>query len=353
MDKALFRSPRVTRAPLAALLVAAALLIAPVSARGVGSVSTVSPRPLGMGGAFTAVEDEVASVVWNPAALSPPRCRRGWNVRVHANVLGGPAIVRETGLLKGIHTEPFRDLPGGEKLVYAVGSVAKAASVRRGQLSFGALLLEERLDPAGLVESQGLADPTDLIEATYSGVAFSFHLAPSVSFGFSQLIFAGFDEQGRRRYGGGRIYGALLKPNPAVAVGFTYVDVASGFQDYRRPIEGLAPRTMNAGISYRPSPSILVTFDLRDMAELHNDTSLEPRAGVEWNLWGRGALRAGFFREDGGESTVVSLGAGAIPMNGCFRRGEAHRSDGFVLNYTVLLSEDSGPRHLVSALLHF
>ena len=44
---------------------------------------------------------------------------------------------------------------------------------------------------------------------------------------------------------------------------------------------------------------------------------------------------------------------GAIPMNGCFHRDEALPSDGFVLNYAVLLSEDSGPRHLISALLHF
>jgi len=300
-----------------------------------------------------AVEDELAAVVWNPSALSPPLCRRGWNVRVHANILGGPAVVRETGLLTGVHTEPFRGLPGGEKLAFAVGSLVKSVTVRRGQLSFGVVLLEEHLDPRGLIESQGLADPTYLLEAHYSSAAVAFRLAPRVSIGISQFVLAGSDGAGERTYGGGRSYGATLRPNDAVTVGFTYFDVSRGFGDYRRSIEGLAPRTMNAGIAFRPVPSVLLTFDLRDMAELHADTSLEPRAGAEWNLWGRGALRAGFFREDGGESPVLSLGVGAIPMNGCYHRGEALRSDAFVLNYAVLVSEDSGPRHLISALLHF
>ncbi len=338
---------------LAGALALAAVALAPQDSLAVGSVSTVAPRPLGMGGAFVAVEDEMAAVTWNPAALSPPRCRRGWNLRLHGNILGGPAIVRETGLLTGVHTEPFRDLPGGERLVFAVGGLVKSATLRRGQLVLGVLLLEEQLDPGGLVESQGLADPAYLLDAHYSGVTIAFKLAPTVSIGVSQMVFAGVDETGSRRYGSGRIYGALLRPNDIVTVGFTYLDISQGFQDYRRSIEGFAPRTMNAGISVRPVPSILLAFDLRDMAEQHADTSLEPRVGIEWNLWGRAAVRAGAFREGGGESTVLSLGVGAIPMIGCFRRGEALRSDGFVLNYAVLLSEDSGPRHLISALLHF
>ena len=342
---------RLLTATLAAFLLFAALT--PHVAVAVGSVSTVAARPLGMGGAFVAVEDELAAVAWNPAGLSPPRCRRGWNARVHANILGGPAVIRETGLLTGVHTDPFRDLPGGEKLFVAVGSLVKSVTLRRGQLAIGALMLEEQLDPRGLIESQGLADPAYLLDAHYSGVAVAFKLAPTVSIGISQMVYAGVRESGERRYGSGRIYGAMLRPNDIVTVGFTYFDLSHGFRDYRRGLEGLAPRTMNAGISFRPVRSVLLTFDLRDMAELHSDTSLEPRAGIEWNLWGRAAVRAGAFREDGGGSTVLSLGVGAIPMIGCFHRGEALRSDGFVLNYAVLLSEDTGPRHLISALLHF
>jgi len=338
---------------LAGALTLAAVVLAPSVSLAVGSVSTVAPRPLGMGGAFMAVEDEVAAIVWNPAGLSPPRCRRGWNVRLHANILGGPAIIRETGLLTGVHTEAFRDLPGGEKLVIAAGGFVKSVTFRRGQLVMGLLLLEEQLDPRGLIESQGLADPSYLLDAHYSGLTVAFKLAPTVSIGVSQMVFAGVDETGSRRYGTGRIYGALLRPNDIVTVGFTYFDVSQGFQEYRRSIDGLAARTVNAGISLRPVPSVILTFDLRDMAELYTDTSLEPRAGIEWNLWGRAAVRAGAFREDGGESPVLSLGIGAIPMIGCFHRGEALRSDGFVLNYAVLLSEGSGPRHLISALLHF
>ncbi len=338
---------------LVTLLVALAILGAPGRSSAVGSVSTLAPRPMGMGGAFLAVEDEIVSAVWNPAALSPPRCRRGWNVRIHGNILGAPAIVRETGLLTGVHTQPYADLPVGEKVALAVGSAIKGITLRRGQFFAGLVFVEERLDPVGLVESQGLADPEYLLNEHASGLSVGFELDPRVSLGFTQLVFAGRGGSDRRVYGAGRIYGALLRPNDEVTVGFTYFDFSRGFHESRSAIEGFGARTMNAGITYRPVSPLLVSFDLRDMAEKHAATSLEPRVGLELNLWGRGAIRAGAYREDEGETAVLSLGAGAIPMVACFHSDEGFRSDGFVLNYAVLLADGSKPRHLISALLHF
>lgn len=322
-------------------------------ASGVGSVSTVAPRPLGMGGTFVAVRGELAAMAWNPAGFNPPRCRTGVNLRVHANILGGPAVIRETGLLSGVYTEPFSELPDGEKLFVAIGSVVKGVTMRRGGLAIGMLLLEEQLDPAGLEEDQGLSDPTRLLDAYYSTLTVSFILAPAVSIGLSQVIFSGLDGSGERLYGGGRVYGAMLEPNDRVTVGFIYYDVANGFKNYRREIEGLASRTMNAGLTFRPTKNLVLAFDLRDLAEKHPDTALEPRFGAEWNLWGRGAFRGGLYREDDGESVVLSLGAGAIPMIACFKGQDAFRADSFVLNYAVLLKGGAGPRHLISVLLHF
>ncbi len=98
---------------------------------------------------------------------------------------------------------------------------------------------------------------------------------------------------------------------------------------------------------------MLITFDLRDLSEKHPETSLEPRVGFEWNLWGRGALRAGAYREDAGETSVLTLGMGSIPASACVRSGRTPGGDAFVLNYTVLLTQEGAPRHLLSVLLHF
>jgi len=318
-----------------------------------GSVSTVSPRPLGMGGAFLAVEDESAAVAWNPAALRPPLCSRSGSFRFHANILGGPAVARETGLLTGVEKSPFRDLPGHEKLLVAVGSVLKSVTFARGGFSAGVLLLEEQLDPATLADSRGLADAGDLLDAYYANIAVAFVLDPRVSIGAAGTVFYGWDASGDRSTGVGRSYGALLRPNERVSVGITYFDLVSGFSDYRRAIEGLAPRTMNAGICFRPHGSLLLALDLRDLAEKHSDTGLEPRLGIEWDPWGRFALRAGTFREGGEGSQVFTFGVGAIPMVGCWEGLERPRSDAFVLNYAVLVREGAGPRHLLSAILHF
>ena len=325
----------------------------PALSLAVGSVSTVSPRPLGMGGAFMAVEDQLAAAVWNPAAFTPPQCIAGGGFRAHVNILGGPAIIRETGLLTGVESEEFAALDLPEQALVAIGSVMKSAAFRRGGFSAGVVLLEEHLDPVALIEEQGLADADDLLSAYYSTAVLSFRLDPRVSIGMSVTLFSGDDGLGGRRHGSGRAYGALLRPNDSVTVGLSYLDFPSDFGHYRRTIEGLGPRTMNAGMVWRPRESLTLSFDLRDLAEKHGDTSLEPRAGLEWNLWNRGALRAGGFREEGGERDVLSLGAGAIPMRPCWRAPGAPPGDEYVLNYAVLLSEGGHPRHLLSAVLHF
>ncbi len=338
---------------MSSLTVVLCLSLAFSPASGVGSVSTVAPRPLAMGGAFVAVSDELAAMAWNPAGLNLPECRTGVNLRIHANILGGPAVIRETGLVSGVHTEPYSELPGGEKFAVAVGSVVKGVTMRRGGLAVGLLLLEEYLDPVGLEEAQGLSDPTHLLDTYYSTLTIGFSLAPTVSIGVSQVIFSGWDGSGQRLYGGGRIYGAMLNPNDRVTVGLVYYDVADSFESYRRDIEGLADRTMNAGLTFRPVRNLILAFDLRDLAEKHSDTALEPRIGAEWNLWGRGAIRGGLYREDDGESVVLTLGMGAIPMVACFKGRDALRADSFVLSYAVLLKSGTGPRHLISVLLHF
>ena len=194
--------------------------------------------------------------------------------------------------------------------------------------------------------------PAISCDGYYSALCVVFHLGDTVSIGASQTVFARM-EGGERRFGVGRSYGALLEPNSQVTVGLVYVDLPPGFDDYRRDVEGIAPRTMNAGVAYRPIESLVLTLDLRDLAEKHQGTALEPRAGLEWNLWGQGALRAGLYREESTGANVFSVGVGAIPMPGCRTAGDDRRSDGFVLNYASLLSDADGPRHLLSVLLHF
>jgi hypothetical protein len=306
-----------------------------------------------MGGAFMAVEDDPAAMAWNPAGLIRPSCGPRAHVDLHVNILGAPSIARETGLLSGSESDQFGSLPAFEKLTVVLGSVFKSVSLHSGSVAAGLLMLEEHLDPGGLSEARGLADAAALLDGYYSTATFAFQLAPSVSIGISETIFSGRDSMGHRETASGRAYGVILRPNDQVTVGLTYIDLPEGFEHYREEIEGLGARTMNAGVAYRPLPSLLLAFDLRDLAERHEDTDVEPRAGVEIDLWGTAALRAGAFREDGGSTDVLTLGVGAIPMRTCpSARGNATR-DAFVLNYAVLLREEGPPRHLLSGILHF
>jgi hypothetical protein len=306
-----------------------------------------------MGGAFMAVEDDPAAMAWNPAGLIRPDCGPRTGFDLHVNILGAPSIAGETGILSGSESEPFEPLPAFEKLTVVLGSVFKSVSLRSGSVAAGVLMLEEHLDPAGLTESRGLADADDLLDGYYTTATFAFQLAPSVSIGISETIFSGWDRAGGRETASGRAYGAILRPNGYVTVGLTYIDLPEGFQHYREEVEGLGARTMNAGVAYRPFPHLLMALDLRDLAERHERTAVEPRAGIEVSLWGRAALRAGAFREDGGRTDVLTVGIGAIPMHTCRERRGSAAADAFVLNYAVLLREEGTPRHLLSGILHF
>jgi hypothetical protein len=308
---------------------------------------------MAMGGAFMAVDDELSAMAWNPAGFVPATCGEGVGSRLHVNILGAPTIAREIGLLTGVESEPFAFLPAIEKLSIALGSIVKGTTVRAGGMAVGALMLEEHLDPVGLADSRGLADASDLLGAYYTTFAFAFRLAPSVTIGASEIVLSRWDSPGHRKTGTGRAYGALLRPNEQVTVGLTYLDLPNDFEHFRLGVEGLGARTMNAGVAYRPVEDVLLTFDLRDLSERHPETSLEPRIGAEWNLWGRGALRAGAYREDGGETNVLTLGMGSIPASACMRSGRTPGGDSFVLNYAVLLKQEGSPRHLLSVLLHF
>lgn len=338
-------------APLALAIVLLALVAAPAFA--VGTVSTVSPRPMGMGGAFMAVDDGIAAAAWNPAGIIPPRCRSADGLRVHINVLGAPAIMAETGILAGSESKQFGSLHAIEKLATAVGAVVKSVSFRTGGTAFGALFLEEHLDPGGLARSSAVVDASDLLDGYYTTFAFAFRLAPSASIGASQTILSGLGSDGGRMTDYGRAYGAILRPNDFLTVGLTYVDLPPDFEHFRLAIEGIGARTMNAGVAYRPSPATLMTFDLRDLSETHSETSLEPRLGLEWNVMGQVALRAGAYREDSGETDVLTLGIGALPKSACQGSSPEFSGDTYVINYAVLLTEDGGPRHLLSAVLHF
>jgi hypothetical protein len=338
---------------LRACALLAAVALSPAASHAAGSVSTVSPRPMAMGGAFLAVDDGVASMAWNPAGLRVPLCGARTRFRFHANALGAASIARETGLLTGVETDPYARLTGIERLFIAVGSVAKAVTWRRGSLCVGALLLEEELDPVVLARSRGLADAGDLLDGYYSSLAVSFSLAPTVSIGASHTMHAGMDAAGERVFGTGRTYGAMLRPNERVTVGLTYFDASPGFGHARQDLEGFAPRTMNAGVAYRPVPQVLATFDLRDLSEKQQDTALEPRVGLEWDIAGRVAVRAGAFREQDGGPGVLTLGIGAIPMSVCRGAEPPLPGDARVLEYAVLLSSGGATTHLLSALLRF
>jgi len=308
---------------------------------------------MAMGGAFVAVEDGVASMSWNPAGLRVPLCGAGARVRVHVNALGSASVARETGLLTGVETDPYASLGGAERFFIALGSVAKAVTWRRGSLCVGALLLEEELDPAALAGSRGLADAGDLLAGYFNSFAVSFSLAPTVSIGASHTVYARLDAAGERVFGTGRAYGALLRPNDRISVGLTYFDASPDFERFRQDLEGFGPRTMNAGVACRPVPSLLATFDLRDLSEKWQDTALEPHVGLEWDVAGQASVRAGAFREQGDGRGVLTLGVGAIPMAGCRGAEPPLSGDAHVLEYAILLSSGDAPKHLLSALLRF
>ncbi len=304
------------------------------------TISTTSPRPLAMGGAFISVRDDLSALSWNPAAFIISDKELTHQFRITFN----PIIA--TALLYDDH----RDV--GD-IIAALGAAIKAITYSHRWAEVGLLLWEEPLfDPRSSPNGRFLQSKR-ILEHNRHSLGLRIRLAPTVSLGCTANLYKIQDREGHSTLAGGGNYGVLLRPARHLEVGLAYFDFPSGLEDLRLDFEGLQDESVNAGVSLHPDDHTIVAVGLRDAAEGDKIGWDKFRFGVERTFMNLAALRFGYFQSRRGQNDVYSFGL-ALKHRG--KRAASFPPLGFKAieaQYALLLEEGQEGKsrwHLLSLL---
>ncbi len=302
------------------------------------SISTIKARPLGMGGAFVSIEDDLAALDFNPAAFMLHSSLRANRFAVFMNPLG-PALIAANW---NQHA-PWETL---------LGWIVRGAAISIDRFRFGFLLGEEVLSNTDHLERSGFLDASGILEQKNSSVGISVALASRVSLGVAAELFQRLSE-GKRIVRMGYRYGILFKARHSLNIGLCFIDFPNHYQEDRMPLERLADETLNIGISYVPVKQLALSLDFRNVSDDGKGAVREPHVGVEVTPWKHVTLRGGFFSQIGENSETYSVGFGLFNWNTLFSEERGFSHPLFCVNAAFLWQQNKGLdyRYFVMTLL--
>lgn len=295
------------------------------------TVSTVSPRPMAMGGAFVSVEDDLAALIWNPAAFILYQKDVSHRLSVHINPVFPAALLH-------------KDHQNVGDFLAALGTALRGITYSHRWAEVGLLLWEEPFyNPAASLGGR-FFDADDILNHCIHTLGFRARLAPTVSLGGTGNLYRIRNERGKSVLAGGANYGVLLKPARGLEVGLAYFDFPSSLAQLRWEMEGLRDESVNAGISFHPNGSTIVAMDLRDATGEEKIGWNRFHFGFERIFWECLSLRLGYFQEGPREKDVCSFGLGFFGGN-IRNWGIAHcHFSSCLANYTLLVEAGDGDR---------
>jgi hypothetical protein len=333
------------------ILTAFGLLAAELTAQNdlLYTVSTAKARPVAMGGAFTAVADDIAAIDYNPAAFF---------LYQEKPVNRFTFFVNPPGIAAG--TLQFNDIFQGDgaaidDFLLAAGLVMKSVCVTFGSLDVGLLLGEQALTVPDTFRTDKITRTAGLRQNHSHSLAASLKLAKRVSLGatVSYLVQSTNSDAFDTVKGFAIDYGIMLQPESNLRIGVFYTSLPDTVFRYRWNIESLVDESVNVGASYTLFGNTLVALDLRNLGEEGNFAVREFHAGFEQVLLSHVALRAGFFRNDDGNNTY-SFGIGLFDGNSLHRTEKRFDHRNILLNYAFVY--ESAPKvstrtHLLTFVL--
>jgi len=288
-------------------------------------------RPLAMGGAFTAIEDDIAAIAYNPAALSLYKVEKPARFTFFLNPV--------SPVLAALNKDDLYTGEGStvDDALLTLGLLVKAATFSLGALHLAVVLGEEGLNlPVTVMRDEPVQLSGFRQNHTHS-FAGKVNLGGRVYLGGAANLFyeSRPDSPLQRHSGWGISYGVILKAEKGLMFGVSYVNMPDSLQSFRIPFERLVDEAVNVGISYRLFKGTLLSLDVRNLGEEQNMAVREFHFGVEQVFLSHVALRAGFYRLDS-DRNVFSAGIGLFDGNSVFRRDNHFMHNNFWLNYAFV-----------------
>jgi hypothetical protein len=301
------------------------------------TVSTSNPRPMGIGGAFISITDDLPALIWNPAAFTLYEREVSHRLSVHLNPVAPVLILRE-------------EHHNVEDFLGALGTVVRAVTFSHRWAEMGLLFWEEPLyNPAASVNGR-FFDAEHILKQHIHTFGLRVRLASTVSLGSTGNLYRIRDKEGKSVLAGGANYGVLLKPTRGLVVGLTYFDFPGPMAELRWETEGLRDESINGGISVHPDNRTIVAMDLRDAGGEEKIGWNKFRFGFERTFWEHLALRFGYFQTGTQRYDVYSFGLGLF---GRGRRGQGappYDHNSYLANYALLVEEGKRDQHFLHLL---
>ncbi len=309
-------------------------------------------RALAMGGAYSSIQDDFSSGLYNPATFRVNAAREERQFRVFFNPVGCAAAFNEFDRYDPDYRQD-RKLTGDEAFRAAslfLKGVVFATPVADFGLAFNEAVL--RSDSA-LVLGDRFISTESLTRESFHTAFVNLKIAPAISLGLSGSMYRVRGES-HDEYQSGYTFGVRLEPSPKMEVGLAYFHAPEDFSDARLSLEQLDSGTVTGGISYYPEPGMIFSVDIRNLSREEQAASLEIHSGAEYTVWNRLAMRAGYFRKKDTKDDVFTLGAGILPSWGRVAKfRNSVRSD--LLSYTFAREKGRPGRdwHLLTLLLRY
>jgi len=293
------------------------------------TLNTLKARPLAIGGAYTSIEDDIVSASYNPATLSLYRFSKDHRFTVYLNPVAPTTLYYE--YFKSEHQEQQKR----DELYKTATLLLKSLVFTIKSIDLALIFNEQVIDQQYLANQKIFFQNCDLWENSYHTLATRIKLAERVSLGASGSYY--LKKINNEAHGGwGFSYGILLKPSTRMNVGLAFVDFPNEMPEIRVPLERMADQTMNIGISYKPTSSTTLSFDLRNLTEDNRKGVREAHLGFEQNIFSILSIRGGYFKERFADVHTFSGGIGLIDSNLMFADDNHFNHSQFLLNYSFL-----------------
>jgi hypothetical protein len=313
------------------------------------AVSTLVARPLGMGGAFTAVNDDLAALLYNPASFTLYQDYRARRFTVFLNPVAPIVALQKPEALFG------RAYYTWEEAAAVAAMLVKGMTLSLGAFEFGALFGEQSPQPEHF-SAPRVFNANDYLDNQYNILAMRMRVAERVSLGGSLGLYYRSDAERGRRWGVGTSYGVQVRPSRRVAVGVSYITFPQMAPDYREAVERIVDGGVNLGVSVHSKFGTIIAVDFRNLGYENAATSelmRETHLGVEQVLLSHLALRAGAFRkryENAENRYVLSAGVGLADANGFWTPKRRFSHANWIFNYGVVTETLAGQRRFYHAL---
>jgi hypothetical protein len=313
------------------------------------AVSTLVARPLGMGGAFTAVNDDLAALLYNPAGFTLYYDYRARRFTVFLNPVAPIVALQKPEALFG------RAYYTWEEAAAVAAMLVKGMTLSLGAFEFGALFGEQSPQPERF-SAQRVFDANDYLDNQYNILAMRMRVAERVSLGGSLGLYYRSDAARGRRWGVGTSYGVQVRPSRRVAVGVSYITFPQMAPGYREAVERIVDGGVNLGVSVHSKFGTIIAVDFRNLGDenaARDELIREAHLGVEQVLLAHLALRAGIFRkryENAENRYVLSAGVGLADANGFWTPKRRFSHANWIFNYGTVTETLAGQRRFYHAL---